>query len=277
MGQRTLPQGSTDEPYDSGYGTSYSHAGDSLDEFSRGHGTGPHQLQQQLPPASLQRSPIPGMAPYLGEPGAGTGTGMGMGPATAQGGFGGGAMGSSRHGSLPPGSSSSQRPYASRPPWAVDEPPSTGTGLGMGMGMGSQQGGGSLPGAGYGHTVGSPQAVGQGAVGGYGEAGGVLYGRSPGRPGAGQQAGTPGPHTLALQEQLTAMQLQAQGGAGYSGGGSAGGSYGMGGGQPLQQRPGMGTPGGQGVGGEAPRTPGTAKMMAVAQRSGAGAADCLVW
>ncbi len=271
MGQRTLPQGSMDEPYDSGYGANcYPHAGDSLDEFSRGHATGPHQQQQQLPPASLQRSPIPGMAPYLGEPGPGTGAGTAM----AQGGFGGGAMGSGRHGSLPQGSGSSQRPYASRPPWAVDEPAGTGTGLGMGMGFGGQQGAGSLPGAGYGHALGSPQGVGQGPVGGYGEAGGLPYGMSPGRPGAGQQAGTPGPHTRALQEQLNAMQLQAQAGAGYAGGGP----YGMGGGQQqLQERPGLGTPGGPGVGGEAPRTPGTAKMMAVAQRSGAGAADCLVW
>ncbi|KXZ54642.1 hypothetical protein GPECTOR_4g708 [Gonium pectorale] len=75
-------------------------------------------------------------------------------------------------------------------------------------------------------------------------------------------AASGGPHARAVQQQLAAMQGDAGGGALASRGSGASGGGG---------RLGTGSVDGAGTG------RGAARVMAVAQRSGAGAADCLVW
>ncbi|KAG2492028.1 hypothetical protein HYH03_009757 [Edaphochlamys debaryana] len=240
--------GSTVGSGSGGGGAGFS-GGDSLDAFTR-HNTQSSQPQYHSPP----RGPV---APW-DAPGP-------SGP--------------------PPGS---RQGYTSRPPWAVDDAPgpfpghSTGSGSG-GYGTGSSGRGGAPPPMPT-YAAGSPSRA-TPPDHNYHRAGGlggnpsrtplqsILSGGAHGPHALGASAAGPGagPHMRALQQQVAAMQVQSPGS------GPMGGGYGGGPG------PGYATPGaGAGSGPLAPEEPagagrGAAKIAALAQRSGAGAADCLVW
>ncbi|GFR44142.1 hypothetical protein Agub_g5308 [Astrephomene gubernaculifera] len=288
------------EPSGGAFGEEASYSvGDSLDEFSRAH---LGQQQQQQPPPSYPPQPRwqagawesnnRGAAGQQPQPFPASSSSGPKGPPPAFPAMGPSGLGApppfpaaaaSAHGAPPPfatdvpGPSGAPPPgsrgnYTFRPPpWAVDETPSasgpvassSSGGLGQPMPMPY----GSSPAR-------APQVERLGGTPVRGPLHGILGGGMGGGSGGGSSATGPGPHTRALQEQVAALSVS--GGAAMQGN-AEGGHV-----PPLQLAGGGGgaAGGAKGVAGAedpALSSRSAARIMAVAQRSGAGAADCLVW
>lgn len=158
--------------------------------------------------------------------------------------------------------------YSSRPPWAVDDSPTAVGGLaGSSSGLRTALGTADLTPS----PVQERLGTGASSSGSRGPLQTILNG------GTSRDGGESGPHTRALQQQVAALQVAngAMGGAGGRGALQT----------PPPATPPWGTTGTPDMGSRLGSTSGNsaaggrsaARIMAVAQRSGAGAADCLVW
>ncbi|GLC67239.1 hypothetical protein PLESTF_000532300 [Pleodorina starrii] len=232
---------------------SYGHShGDSLDAFSRSHGN-----PSSCPPdPGYQPQPV-GRQPA---PWEGPGLPSSAGPMGQLGAMPGGAPPASRGG------------YNSRPPWAVDDSPPGGA-------MASSSGrGAAVPPSMYG---GGPAARSPHPMERLGTGASSSAARGPLQTilsgGGGRDGGGGGPHTRALQQQVAALQFADA----TEVGGSLGGLEPRQTAAPPSRQQQWGLSGTPATGGGAEESGGgaraAARIMAVAQRSGAGAADCLVW
>ncbi|GIL83039.1 hypothetical protein Vretifemale_11855, partial [Volvox reticuliferus] len=167
-----------------------------------------------------------------------------------------------------PPPASSRSGYSSRPPWAVDDTPPSGSGL---ADHGAVAVSPMVYGVGATGAVRTPQAMERLGTGSSNVTRGPLQTILNG--GGGRDSGGSGPHTRALQQQVAALQL-SDGAAAMQTPHLA-----------AQQQPSwgpIGTPAGNSrlsssAEDSAAAGRSAARIMAVAQRSGAGAADCLVW